>query len=88
MLIAREILAREYPKELAISIDPNGYITLTKKGKDVAETMYTRHKILTELFISLGVPSDIAKEDACKIEHDLSDTTFKALEKHFNKSAK
>ena len=67
-----------------ISIDSNGFITLTEKGIEVANKIYKRHSILTELFIRAGVPSDIAKEDACKIEHDLSDITFDALEKYFN----
>ena len=71
-----------------IVIDSNGYIELTKKGKNVASEMYKRHHILTDLFVSLGVPLEIAKEDACKIEHDLSDITFKALENYFKNNQK
>lgn len=68
-----------------IQIDTNGYITFTDKGYEVATKMYERHKILTELFISLGVDKETAIEDACKIEHDLSEETFNALVKYLNK---
>lgn len=68
-----------------IIIDKNGIITLTTKGYDVANKMYQRHKILTDFFISLGVSNEIAMEDACKIEHDLSEETFEALVNFINK---
>lgn len=71
-----------------ITIDNSGYITLTKKGYEVAHKMYTRHTILTEFFTSIGVPLEIAKEDACKIEHDLSEETFNALIKTINQNKK
>lgn len=65
--------------------DSEGHLTLTEAGRDIAEKTYDRHKTLTEIFISLGVPDDIAAEDACKIEHDISDITFEALKKRMNK---
>ena len=64
-----------------IEVDSQGFITLTNKGKEIAEKIYERHVILTKYFISIGVDSDIAAEDACKVEHDLSDETFNALKK-------
>ena len=59
-----------------------GYITITEKGLEIAEKIYTRHHTLTRFFIRLGVPDDIAEEDACKIEHDISPETFDALCRH------
>ncbi len=64
-----------------ILIDENGFITLTKEGYEIASRIYERHKVLTQLFISLGVDIEIAKKDACKIEHDLSEETFEAIKK-------
>lgn len=68
-----------------IQIDDNGYITLTKSGKEIAERIYERHVILTDWFVSLGVDREIARKDACKIEHDLSVETFEALKKRLQK---
>lgn len=68
-----------------IIIDSESHIHLTEKGMKIAVKIYERHKILTELFIKLGVNKKIAEEDACKIEHDLSDETFEAIKNHFNK---
>ena len=64
-----------------ILIDSDGFIALTEEGLKVARRIYERHLVLTKLFISLGVSEDIAKKDACKIEHDLSDETFEAIKK-------
>ena len=65
----------------------NGYITmgadnnisLTDKGYAIAQKIYDRHQVLTRALIQLGVPADIAREDACKIEHDISEETFAAI---------
>ena len=65
-----------------ITMDNDNYITITERGLEIAEKIYTRHKILTDLFVRLGVPEDIAEEDACKIEHDISPETFNALCRH------
>ena len=65
-----------------ISLDPAGMIVLEPPGLEIAERIYERHKLLTELFISLGVSPDIALQDACKIEHDLSVETFDAIRRH------
>ena len=66
-----------------ISIDNKGYITLTSEGEAIASNMYERHSILTKMLISLGVSETQALEDACKIEHDLSEESFLAIKKHF-----
>ena len=65
-----------------VTVDDGGFITLTDLGLEVAEKMYRRHEVLTKVLISLGVSEDTAKEDACRIEHYLSDESFEAIEKH------
>ena len=65
-----------------ISLDPAGMIQLTEPGLEIAERVYERHCLLTELFIGLGVSPETAREDACKIEHDLSAETFDAIRRH------
>lgn len=68
-----------------ITINANGEIDLTEKGLKIANRIFERHTLLTKYFISLGVSEEIAKADACKIEHDLSDETFEAIKNHVNK---
>ncbi len=65
-----------------ITMDPDGYITLSKPGMEVAQRIYARHKLLTKFLVSLGVTETIAAQDACKIEHDISDETFEKLREH------
>ena len=65
-----------------ILVDRDGYITLTDEGRYVAERTYERHRVLTDFFVSLGVSPQTASEDACKIEHVISDETFSALKQH------
>jgi len=61
----------------------DGALTLTEKGKAVAEKIYERHTVLTEYLVSIGVERSIADEDACKIEHVISDATFEAIKNKF-----
>ena len=63
-------------------------IILTEKGKKVAEVIYERHTTLTNMFVSLGVDKKTAADDACKIEHYISDKTFSAIKEHFSKYSK
>ena len=65
-------------------MDKDGYLTLTESGLAVAKKIYERHTLLTDFLIRLGVNEKTAVEDACKIEHDISDETFDALKKHAN----
>ena len=69
-----------------ILVDPEGYITLTDAGREVAENIYERHTTLTELLTRLGVDPDVAAEDACRMEHTISDESFEALKRHMNQS--
>lgn len=71
-----------------IKVDENGYITLTKKGREIAERVYERHLLFTSWLTSLGVPEDIAAEDACRIEHDISAESFEAIKKYIAKDKK
>ena len=68
-----------------ITVDENGHISLTEKGLSIANTMYERHSLLSNWLISLGVPEDIALEDACRIEHVISQESFECLCKSVNK---
>ncbi len=60
----------------------NNYIMLTEEGRAIAEATYKRHKLLTKFFEKIGVPEDVAEEDACEIEHDLSQVTFDKIEEY------
>ena len=67
-----------------ITMASDGYITLTESGKERAESVLERHTILTDLLIRIGVSEETAKEDACKIEHDLSEESFEAIKQAFH----
>lgn len=67
-----------------ITVTDAGFIYLTASGKELAESIYERHEVLSNWFIKLGVPEAIALEDACKIEHFLSKESFEAIKKHIN----
>jgi Mn-dependent DtxR family transcriptional regulator len=62
-----------------IQVDPTGSITLLPAGEEIAQRVYERHRLLTDLFIRLGVDPEVAASDACKVEHDLSGETFQKL---------
>ena len=69
-----------------ITMDKDGFITLTDKGMAIAVHIYERHKVLTSVLIQLGVNPETAREDACKLEHDISDESFDALKRHLEKN--
>ncbi len=71
-----------------IEMDHSGFITVTEKGMEIADKIYTRHKKLKDFFVALGVDPAIAEDDACKIEHDISDETFDAICSHIDKFSK
>ena len=66
-----------------ITVDGDGFISLTEKGKDFAVQLYDRHTVIANMLMALGVDEDIATEDACRIEHVISDKSFEAVKKHF-----
>lgn len=65
-----------------IEMNKKGHITLTIKGQELAETIYTKHRYLKQFFIQIGVDDKTAAEDACKIEHEISDISFQCIKKH------
>lgn len=65
-----------------VIVDDGGFITLTDAGREVAERIYERHTLLTELLIRLGVDRETAAEDACKMEHYISAASFSAIKRH------
>jgi Mn-dependent DtxR family transcriptional regulator len=64
-----------------ITVTDEGYIYLTDSGRRIAEMIYERHKFLTSLLTALGVDPEVAQEDACRVEHDLSEQSFEAIKK-------
>lgn len=71
-----------------IRMDERNFITLTDKGREIAEKIYERHLVLTDLFIDLGVDPETAEEDACRIEHYISDATFDKLTERYRERKK
>lgn len=65
-----------------IRMENDGGLYLTDDGRAIAEKIYERHTVLSRVLMGLGVPEAVAVEDACKIEHDISDVTFDAIKKH------
>ncbi len=65
-----------------ITMDEDGHLSLTELGREIAEKMYERHTILAELLVMLGVDRETATEDACKMEHAISDTSFEAIKQY------
>ncbi len=68
-----------------IVIDGNGFITLTDSGREIAEKIYERHRVLSALLMDLGVDEATATDDACRIEHVISDKTFEAIKARIKK---
>ena len=68
-----------------ILVDESGFITLTADGEAVAKKIFERHTVLTEFLVSIGVDKSVAADDACKIEHDISDATLEAIKRQLNK---
>ena len=72
-------------KEGLVTVDGSGSIKLTETGEARAKVIYERHTLLTQLFIDLGVDAETAAEDACRIEHYISEKTFNAIKEHVKK---
>ena len=67
-----------------ITVDKEGLISLTEEGRKIAEKTYERHKVIKSILISIGVSDSVAEDDACKIEHELSDETFSKIREVYN----
>lgn len=79
------IKIKQLKNEGLVNIDEHGYISLTKKGLEIADNIYNRHQTLTKLFVKAGVNTNIAEQDACKIEHHISQSTYIALKRLLKK---
>ena len=75
-------------KEGLVATDENGYIKLTEAGEERAKVIYERHTLLSQLLMNLGVDEETATEDACRIEHYISEKTFDAIKAHVKKYGK
>lgn len=71
-----------------ITRDKDGNIFLTDSGREIAEMIYERHKFLTELFEKIGVSHETAMDEACRVEHDISEETFQCIRKYFKSKQK
>ena len=71
-----------------IVVNESGFITLTESGRAVAEMVFERHEIITNVLVALGVPEEIASEDACRIEHVISPESFEAIKNSLAKHHK
>jgi len=71
-----------------ITVDSEGHITLTCRGREIAQSMYDRHTLISDWLISLGVEREVAIRDACKMEHGMSEQSFSAIRRHIEESRK
>ena len=66
-----------------VEMDSRGYLALTAPGREIAETIYERHRVIAEILMGLGVEEQVAYADACKIEHDISQESFEKMKAHY-----
>ena len=78
------VTMKHFREDGYIEVDSDGFLILTQKGREIAERIYERHVVLTELLVALGVDEKTAREDACRIEHDLSEVTFARIKEHLH----
>ena len=67
-----------------VTVDEMNHITLTEEGRQIAEQIYERHNVIAEMLVRLGVSEQTAHDDACKIEHEISEESFRCLKTHFD----
>jgi Mn-dependent DtxR family transcriptional regulator len=76
---------KQFRENGLITMDDNGYIELTESGREIAERIYERHTLLSELLMRLGVQETVAKEDACRLEHAISAESFQKLREYWSR---
>ena len=76
---------KQYVQQGLVTVGGDGHIELTEAGRNIAEPIFERHRVISAIFMALGVPEEIALEDACKVEHDLSEETFRCMKEHYLK---
>lgn len=74
---------KQYVQQGLVEIDGDGHITLTEDGRKVAESTFEKHRVISAIFIAMGVSEKNAMEDACKVEHDLSAETFNCMKEYY-----
>ena len=79
------ITMKQFRENGYVETDEKGILTLTDKGREIAERIYERHVVLTELLLSLGVDEETARADACRMEHDISEITFTCIKEHMRR---
>lgn len=77
------VAMKKYREDGLVYMDDQGFINLTEEGRDIAEKIYERHQVISYVLMALGVSEKHATEDACKMEHDISDETFAVLKKEY-----
>lgn len=82
------IAMKNFRKEGYVTVDDDGEIYLTEKGKEIAQRIYERHQVITQALIALGVSEETASTDSCKIEHDISEETFLCIKEFLRKVSK
>jgi Mn-dependent DtxR family transcriptional regulator len=79
------IAMKKLRSEGLVEMDLNGYITLTESGEEIAQRIYSRHKLLEKVLVAIGVDSETASEEACRIEHDINDDTYNKINAFYEK---
>ena len=74
---------KQFVQQELVTIDSDGHISLTDAGRQVAESTLEKHRIISKFFIAMGVSENTALEDACKVEHDISEETFDCIKKYY-----
>lgn len=82
------VLLKKFREKRFVETDENGFVSLTDRGRAIAERIYDRHQSLARFFMALGVSEETAVADACKMEHDISDETYARMKEHFKKHGK
>ncbi len=78
------VMLKKLREKGLVDINDNSAVCLTQQGLAIAQATYERHCVITQMLTMLGVSPETAKEDACKIEHDLSDETFRCIKRHLD----
>lgn len=79
------VAMKSFREEGYVTMDNDGSINLTQKGMEIAEKVYERHEVIAKALIALGIDDEVAYEDSCKIEHDISQQTFDKIKEHLKK---
>ena len=79
------VAMKSFREEGYVTMDNDGSINLTQKGMEIAERVYERHEVIAKAIMALGIDEEVAYEDSCKIEHDISQQTFDKIKEHLKK---